>query len=87
MQHVAEQEGSSLPSLSGSIGAAAARAGVQTGQAHIFDFYVDSLRTINNEGLANYTRRKTLPYRVVAAGHFNPNRITHTERLLRRLRR
>jgi hypothetical protein len=87
MQHVAKQEGSSLPSLSGSIGSAAARAGVQTGQTHIFDFYVDSLRTINNEGLANYTRRKTLPYRVVAAGHFNPNRITHTERLLRRLRR
>ena len=86
MQLVAEQEGRSLPSLSRSIGSAAARAGVQTGQTHIFDFYVDSLRTINNEGLANYARRETLPYRVVAAGHFDPKRITHTERLLRRLR-
>jgi hypothetical protein len=87
MQHVAKQERSSLPSLSRSIGSAAARAGVQTGQTHIFDFYSDSLRTINNEGLANYTRRETLPYRVVAAGHLDPNRTTHTERFLRRLRR
>ena len=85
MQHVAEQEESSLPSLSGSIGSAAARAGVQTGQTHIFDFYVDSLRTIDDEGLVNYARRETLPYRVVAAGHFDPNRMTHTERLIRRL--
>ena len=50
MQHVAKQEESSLPSLSGSIGSAAARAGVQTGQTHIFDFYVDSLRTIDQRG-------------------------------------
>jgi hypothetical protein len=87
MQHVAKQEGSSLPSISRSIGSAAARAGVQTGQTHIFDFYIDSLRTITNEGLVNYARRETLPYRVVAAGHFDPNRFTHTERLLRRLKR
>jgi len=87
MQHVAKQEGSSLPSLSGSIGSAAARAGVQTGQTHIFDFYVDSLRTITDEGLDTYLLREALPYRVVAASHFDPNRITHTERFIRRLRR
>lgn len=87
MQQVAKQEGCSLPSMSRSIGSAAARAGVQTGQTHIFDFYVDSLRIIGEEGLVNYMRRETLPYRVVAASHFNPNRITHTERLLRRLQR
>ncbi len=86
MQHVAKQQGSSLSSLSGSIGAAAARAGIQISQAHIIDFYVDSLRTINKEGLANYTRRETLPYRVVAASHLDPMRMTHTERFLRRLK-
>jgi hypothetical protein len=87
MKQVANQEGSSLPSLSGSIGSAAARAGVQTGQTHIFDFYVDSLRTITDEGLDTYLLREALPYRVVAASHFDPNRITYTERFLRRLRR
>ena len=87
MQQVVTQEGSSLPSLSGSIGSAAARAGVQTGKTHIFDFYVDSLRFISHEGLATYMLRETLPYRLAAAGHFDPNRITHTERFLRRLRR
>lgn len=87
MQQVANQEGCSPRSLSGSIGSAAARAGVQTGQTHIFDFYVDSLQIIDEEGLANYMRRETLPYRVVAVGHFDPKRISHTERLLRRLQR
>ena len=87
MQQVVTQEGSSLPSLSGSIGSAAARAGVQTGKTHIFDFYVDSLRFISHEGLATYMLRETLPYRLAAAGHFDPNRITHTERFLQRLRR
>jgi hypothetical protein len=87
MKQVANQEGSSLPSLSGSIGSAAARAGVQTGQTHIFDFYADSLRTITDEGLDTYLLREALPYRVVAASHFDPNRITYTERFLRRLRR
>lgn len=87
MQYVAKQQGYSLPSLSRSIGATAARAGVQTGQTHIFDFYADSLRTITSEGLAHYARRETLPYRVVAAGHLDPMRMTHTERLLRRLQR
>ena len=84
MQQVANQEGCSLQSISGSIGSAAARTGVQTGQTHIFDFYVDSLRIIGEDGLVNYMRRETLPYRVVAVGHFDPNRISHTERLLRR---
>jgi len=85
MQDMAKQQGSSLPALSGSIGFAAARAGVETGQTHIFDFYVDSLRIISNEGLGTYLRRENLPDRVVAASHFDPNCITHTERLLRRL--
>lgn len=87
MQRVVDEQRCSLPSLSRSIGAAAARAGVQTGQTHIFDFYADSLRTINNKGLAHYARRETLPYRVVATGHLDPMRMTHTERLLRRLQR
>ena len=84
MQQVAKQEKISIHSLSNSIGAAAVRAGVQTGHIHIIDFYIASLRTITAEGLMKYTQRVTLPYRMVASSHFDPMYETHTERLLRR---
>ncbi|HSB65978.1 MAG TPA: hypothetical protein VLD65_05320, partial [Anaerolineales bacterium] len=85
LQQVAKQEKTSIYSLSNSIGAAAVRAGVKTGHEHILDFYVASLRTIRAEGLMKYTQRVTLPYRMVAASHFDPMVLTYTERLLRRL--
>jgi hypothetical protein len=81
---VAKQEKTSIQALSNSIGAAALKAGVQTGHIHILDFYIASLRTIRAEGLAKYTGRVTLPYRTVAASHFDPMYLTYTERLLRR---
>lgn len=84
MQQVAKQEKTSLHALSSSIGAAALRAGIQTGNIHIFDFYIASLKTINAEGLTKYTQRVTLPYRVVAASHLDPRSMTYTEQLLKR---
>jgi hypothetical protein len=84
MQQVAKQEKISIQSLSNSIGAAAVRAGVQTWHKHILDFYIASLRTINAEGLTKYTRRVTLPYRMVAVSHLDPMHLTYTERFLRR---
>ena len=84
MQQVAKQEKTSIHSLSTSIGAAAVRAGVQTGHKHILDFYIASLRTINDEGLTKYTQRVTLPYRMVAASHLDPVYLTYTERFLQR---
>jgi hypothetical protein len=85
MQQVAKQEKTSLHALSSSIGAAALRAGIQTGNIHILDFYIASLRTINAEGLTRYAQRVTLPYRMVAASHLDPRSMTYTEQLLRRL--
>lgn len=85
MQGVARKEKTSVQTLSRSIGAAAVKAGVQTGHIHILDFYIASLQTINAEGLAKYTKRVTLPYRAVAASHFDPVRLTYTERLLRQM--
>jgi len=84
LQQVAKQEKTSIHSLSNSIGAAAVRAGIQTGHTHILDFYIASLRTITAEGLTKYTQRVTLPYRMVAVSHFDPMYLTYTERLLRR---
>jgi DNA-binding IscR family transcriptional regulator len=87
LRQVAEREGHSLRSVSSLLAAGALRAGVKTGQVHIFDYYQGALRTIAREGLAVYARRVTRPYLVVAKGHFDPNTITYTERLLPRLRR
>ena len=87
LQQVAEQQSHSLRSVSSLIAAGAVRAGVQTGQTHIFDYYQDALHIIAREGLPAYSRRVTRPYLAVASGHFDPERVTHTERLLQRLRR
>jgi len=87
MKRVAEQEGRSLRSLSSLIAAGALRAGVHTGQVHVLDYYRDALGIITSEGLPAYTRRVTRPYLTAAMQHFDPGRLTYTERLLHRLRR
>jgi hypothetical protein len=87
LRQAAEQEGRSLRSVSSVIAAGALRAGVEMGRVHIFDYYQDALRIIATEGLPAYAQRVTRPYLAVARGHFSPERTTHTERLLRRLRR
>jgi hypothetical protein len=87
LTQVTKREGRSLRSVSSLIAAGAVRAGVQAGQLYIFDYYEDALRTIAREGLAAYAGRVTRPYLAVARGHFERKRLSHTERLLRRLRR
>jgi hypothetical protein len=87
LQRVAKQEGRSLRSVSSLIAAGAVRAGVQMGHTYIFDYYHDALRVMTTEGLAAYAQRVAKPYLTVAVGHFDPQRITYTERLLQRLRR
>jgi hypothetical protein len=87
LRQVAEAEGHSLRSVSSLIAAGALRAGIRTGELHIFDYYEGALRTIRKEGLAAYARRVTRPYLAVACGHFDPKTTTYTERLLKRLRR
>lgn len=85
LRQVAETEGRSLWSVSSLIAAGALRAGVRTGELHIFDYYEGALRTVRREGLPAYARRVTGPYLAVAWGHFDPKTMTHTERLLQRL--
>jgi hypothetical protein len=87
LQQVARQEGRPLWSVSSLIAAGAVRAGVQMGHTYIFDYYYDALRTITTDGLPAYARHVAKPYFVVAVGHFDPKRVTLTERLLQRLRR
>ena len=87
LKQVTRQEDRSLWSVSSLLAAGAARAGIQVGQVHIFDYYDDALSTIAREGLAVYARRVTSPYLAVARGHFDRERLTYTERLVQRLRR
>jgi hypothetical protein len=87
MQQVSQQEGRTLRSVSSLIAAGAVRAGVQMGQVHIFDYYQQALQTIHREGLKVYARRVTRPYWAVSLAHFDPRRLTYTERLLRWMRR
>jgi hypothetical protein len=86
LRQVTEQESRSLQSVSSLIAAGAVRAGVQMGQVHIFDYYEDALGAIARQGLAAHSRRVTMPYLTVARRHFDASVMTHTERLLRRLR-
>jgi hypothetical protein len=81
LQETAEREDRSLQYMSSLIAKGALRAGVNLGQTHIFDYYQDALRTINSEGLPFYSRRVTRPYLVAAKSHFDPERISYTERL------
>jgi hypothetical protein len=87
MQAVAAQEGRSLQELSGLIASGALRAGVKLGSTHIFDYYTSALETINREGWWDYTRRVARPYLVASRGHFDPQRVSFTERALMRLER
>jgi len=84
LQNVAIQEDRSLQFMSSLIATGALRAGVQLGHSHIFDYYQDALGTINTEGLPLYSKRVIRPYIAVAKTHFDPERITITERLFGR---
>lgn len=83
MQATARREGRSLTDVSAALALAGAKAGVEMGNVHIFDFYRDALGAIREEGLLRYLRRVATPYLSRAGGHFNPDERTYTDRFLR----
>jgi hypothetical protein len=85
LQEVARREGRTVGEVSAAVGAAAARAGIELGNAHVFQFYRDALRSIADEGLGRYFRRVTTPYLVGAAAHVRPDAPTLTGALLDRI--
>jgi hypothetical protein len=82
LQAAAQREGRSLTEVSAALGVAAARAGVEMGNVHVFDFYRDALGAIREEGLARFLRRVATPYVSRAGRHFDPRAGTYTERFL-----
>jgi hypothetical protein len=87
MQKLSKRENTSLGSISTLMAASAARAGVRVGQMYIFDYYQNTLRRINKEGLQIYSMRVFIPYLMVARGHFDPRQLTYTERMVKFIRR
>lgn len=82
LQATAQAEGRSLTDVSAALGGAAARAGLEMGNVHIFDFYRVALGQIREEGLLRFLRRISSPYLSRAGRHFDPRAGTYTDRLL-----
>jgi len=78
----ARREGIGPAQLSAALGAAAARAGWEVGNVHVFGFYRESLATLRQEGLPRYLRRAVVPYLRGAGRHLRPSRETYTDKAL-----
>ena len=80
LQSTAQKENRSVAEVSAALAGAAARAGVNLGSTHIFDFYRDALGAIQQEGLLRFLLRSSTPYVKRAGGHFDPRTGTYTDR-------
>jgi hypothetical protein len=80
LSEAAQREGIGPAQLSAALGAAAARAGWEVGNVHVFGFYRESLDALRREGLPRYLRRAVVPYLRGAGGHLRPGRETYTDR-------
>lgn len=80
LQATAQKEGRSVSEVSAALAGAAARAGVNLGSTHIFDFYKESLSAIQQEGMLRFLLRSSTPYVKRAGGHFDPRAATYTDR-------
>ncbi len=87
LQETAQREEQSLWDVSSAVALGAARAGMQLGNTHVFDYYRDALRRIADEGLLDFLRRTSTPYGKRAWRHFSPSAPTYTERGLEWLER
>ena len=57
------------------------------GREHLFLPYREDWKPLSEEGFAGYARRVSESYRAAMTGHFDPERVTWTERALNRVRR
>jgi len=82
LQETARREGRSLSELSGAVGLAAARAGIELGNVHLVDYYRAALGAIADEGYFTFLRRITHPYLRRTGHHLNPKTRTYTDRAM-----
>lgn len=82
LQQTAAREQRSLAEVSGVIGIAAARTGLELGNTHIFEYYRQAFARIGSEGLLVFLQRIVTPYLLRAGSHFRPSARTYTDRAL-----
>jgi hypothetical protein len=82
LQLAAAREQRSLAEVSGVIGIAAARTGIELGNVYLFDYYRQAFARIGEEGLLVFLQRIAIPYLRRAGSHFQPAAPTLTDRLI-----
>jgi hypothetical protein len=83
----ARAENRSLLAVSSGIGLAFLNSAQHVGRDHVWVPYREDWQPLRREGFASYARRVAKPYRNAVEGHFDTAKQTHTERLLRRIRK
>ena len=86
LQREAARERRSLLEVSSGMGLAFLLSARSVGREHVLLPYGEDWRPLREEGFGTYYRRVARPYREAIAGHFDPARLTWTERALARLR-
>ena len=87
LQEEARREDRSLLEVSSGLGLAFLLSARSVGRDHLVVPYVEDWEPLRREGLGDYARRVSSPYRDAVTGHLDPARETHTERALAKLRR
>lgn len=82
----ADREQRSLLEVSVGMGLAFFNSARKVGRQHVLDPYTEDLQPVRDEGFASYARRVGIPYAQAVARHFDPSRVTLTERGLAKVR-
>ena len=87
LQQTAARERRPLLEVSAGMGLAFVLSARNLGREHLVTPYREDWQPLREEGFGAYSGRVAGPYRAAIEGHFDPERLTWTERGLRRLRR
>ncbi|HET9675808.1 MAG TPA: hypothetical protein VFP31_13550 [Gaiellaceae bacterium] len=87
LQREARREDRTLLEVSSGVGLAFLTSARNVGREHLVVPYAEDWEPLRSEGFADYARRVGTPYGRAVTGHLDPERPTHTERLLTRLGR
>ena len=87
LRRTAQAENRSLLEVSAGVGLAFLVSARKLGREHLVAPYRDDWAPVRDEGFAADARRVARPYRDTVLGHFDPDRLTRTERAMGRIAR
>jgi hypothetical protein len=82
----AVRERRSLLEVSTGVGIAFFNSARHVGRQHVLDPYGEDLKPLRDEGFGSYAARVSRPYGAAVARHFDPGRVTLTERGIDKLK-